>query len=626
MGFFGDVVSRVLTEYKADTSDHISSLKKLKGEERARAQSLIEDNERVKESLEGQIKSIARVTAAITAVAGAYLAAKSAFTSYAEHTKLEAAASGVSIDKLRDATKGLKTNTELLADAARLNNGVIKLSTEQMTIAEQAMLQYTRQGHDNAKAHDAVLQAVTALKLDGLKDLGVFIDTTGLSMDKASDRGKILDRVFVELTKASSTFANQTLSDAEKIEASANRLSNAIDKLKVKAGQGLAAAVGFVEEFGEAEAERLMRMMGATGARDRRDTMDAQQFYRDIVNSAAMRRDDALLRKDYEIAQRLSGTGAQSDEYFQGLQRKMIDRGLLKDPGAIATDLGGKLWEGFKEGAKRGNVADRDLFTSAGSASGEAFGRALLAQAKFVLTTDAREGATPRSTGFGREADTSVDEITNIEITRRLQQEAKNRGIAGERREFWDLVHQQRKSFMESTFGPLDQFDAYKAAFDGFAGAVTAGYSAMVDGTMGFGKAFKLAVAQALKASGAQMLIESLKEAAYGVASIAIGNGASAAAHFKSSAMFLAGSVAAGVAANALGGGGGGAASAGAGGGGTGSAAPRPSSGGTSDPGQRTVVHIIGDPFDTESNPRRRLNNAKKIQRQLDSNNYAVDK
>src|SRR3990167_3472523 len=225
-----DFTSKVITEYKADASDHVKELKKLKGEERARAQATIDANEKVEKSLDGQVKSIQRVGVAIGAAYAAGRVAVESFRAAAEHSRLEAAASGVSIDRLAAATKGLRTNTELLADAARLNHGAIKLNTDQMAIAERAMLQYTRQGHDNAKAHDAVLQAVTALKIDGLKDLGVFVDTAGLSMEKEADRGEILKRVFGELTKASSQFANQSLSDAEKIEASANKLSNAIDR------------------------------------------------------------------------------------------------------------------------------------------------------------------------------------------------------------------------------------------------------------------------------------------------------------------------------------------------------------------------------------------------------------
>lgn len=604
MGFFGDIASKVLTEYKADTSQQIAELKKLKGEEKARAQSAIEGNEKLRESYEGHIKTIGKLTLAIGSIAAAYVAAKSAFTAYAEHTKLEAAASGVSIDKLRDATKGLKTNTELLADAARLNHGAIKLTTEQMAIAEQAMLQYTRQGHDNAKAHDAVLQAVTALKIDGLKDLGVFIDTTGLSMQKESDRGEILRRVFGELTKASSAFANQNLSDAEKIEASANRVGNAIDRLKQTAGRFVAGAAREVEETSTPRGlfNATIGLGWDVGDVGGEDAVERAKFLQQNVN-------DPLL-----IAQR---------------RRADIESGRLNGLGVLGNVFADSLSGPFASGP-RGVVSL--AAEKSGKSDGEAYAKALLESVRKTLETGARAGGSA-DLGFGAEAKGGLRDrfgdsfdILGGDMTKQLQDAQGFGRLTQSWKDRLAAQREKQKSFMESTFGPLDQFDAYKAAFDGFTGAVTAGYSAMVDGTMGFGKAFKMAVAQALKASGAQMLIESLKEAAYGVASIAVGNAASAGAHFKSSAMFLAGSVAAGVAANALGSGGGSAAGGGGTAGGTGSAAPRPSSGSPSEPAQRTVVHIIGDPYDTETNPRRRLNNAKKTLKQLDSSHYAVDK
>lgn len=113
------------------------------------------------------------------------------------------------------------------------------------------------------------------------------------------------------------------------------------------------------------------------------------------------------------------------------------------------------------------------------------------------------------------------------------------------------------QSFMESVFGKLGEVDLYKSAFDGLTGAVTAGYDAMVDGTMSFGAAFKKSIADSLKSLGGQMLVEALKETAYGIASLARYDYGGAALHFKSAAAFGVGAVAAGAASAGLGGGGG---------------------------------------------------------------------
>lgn len=579
------MISTILTQYRADASDHIAELKKLKGAEAERAKETIAAHEKVKSSLDDQLKSIGKVSLAIAGVAGAFVAARGAMNAYAENAKLTAASAGVSIDRLAEATKGLKTEHELLTDAARLNNGAIKLNTEQMVIAEQAMIQFTRRGIDNAKAHDAVLQAVTALKVDGLKDLGVFVDMTGLSMEKEADRGKILQRVFGELTKASSDFANSNLTDAEKIEANANRITNAIDRLKVNAGKGVSAGIGAVESAARGVGKGIEWMGGIT------------HWDRDAYNSlpSAVYADAAAKAKlDMErLAALRSGDPAQLAALGYG------------------TPLSGSYTTARLEPTKPGAA-------SSGSAAAQAAITAAQALARFANASVADSGIGQSLGGattlggmntLGGAA--GMDSVLGANITA-----ANENALSGKLTANWkDKVagyQKTRQTFMESTFGPLDQFDGYKQAFDGFTGAVTAGYGAMVDGSMSFGKAFKQAVAQALKASGSQMLIESLKEAAYGVKDLAFGNGAGALLHFKSAAMFGAGAVAAGIAANQLGGGGSGGAAGGGGGGAGGGApaAPRPAQ--NENAGQ-SIVYVVGDPFDTEANPRRRQNNAKRI-------------
>ena len=221
--------------------------------------------------------------------------------------------------------------------------------------------------------------------------------------------------------------------------------------------------------------------------------------------------------------------------------------------------------------------------------------------------TDWTPGASGRVGSLGARADENVDELG-------IQRDPLGdvlRGQSAAKTKSWnDRLGANRanhQSFMEQKFGPVGQFDAYATAFQGFSGAVVSGYDAMVDGTMSFGAAFKKSIAGALKALGGQMLVESLKETAYGVAAIASGYGfAAAAPHFKSAALFGAAAVAAGVAAHGLGGGGGSTASA--------SAPNVGSSGASSSLGQATTQTIIvyGDAL-AENSPRGQQVLAKKI-------------
>ena len=54
----GGIVSKVLTEYKADTSDHRREIKKLQGVEKERHQKLLSDTEAQNKKLAAAIKSL----------------------------------------------------------------------------------------------------------------------------------------------------------------------------------------------------------------------------------------------------------------------------------------------------------------------------------------------------------------------------------------------------------------------------------------------------------------------------------------------------------------------------------------------------------------------------------------
>lgn len=615
-----EFLSKVLTSYKADVSDHVAGLKKLKGAELERAKETIAANEKIKGSLEDQVKSIGKVSVAVGGIVAAFAGARAAMNSYAEHSRNTAAATGVNMDRLRAATKGLKSDTELLADAARLNNGVFKLTTDQMMVAEQAMLQFTRRGIDNAKAHDAILQAVTALKIDGLKDLGVFVDMTGLKMENEADRGKILERVLQSLTGASNEFARSQLSAAENVQATGVKMENAIDRLKNNVGKGVNDVVLGIESMGKSVA----RWWGGPKGED--------TLAHHIENNVL-----PYLRQ----MSMLSNAFKTGDQYviLRTAAQIRSDAGLANDP-KIDMALYGAQYK-----TTRLETPKTETLRAATGSAARAAMTAAQALAQFARSSTEEDGtgiyggALGAPGGLGSAA-SSPDDIFGAGITKRLALEAQRRGWAAKaleeqeekdpKKRFWgglDLESEKGKedrakksSFMEQTFGPIDQFNTYKAAWEGFTGAVTAGYSAMVDGTMSFGKAFRLSVAQALKATGAQMLIESLKEAAYGTAALFTPGGqAAAAGHFKSSAMFLAGSVAAGVAARGLGGSGA-AAAGGAAPGGAGSGAPGPRPANSNSSGGSSIVYVIGDPFDTEVDPRRRQANAERVLQRVAGN------
>jgi hypothetical protein len=170
----------------------------------------------------------------------------------------------------------------------------------------------------------------------------------------------------------------------------------------------------------------------------------------------------------------------------------------------------------------------------------------------------------------------------------------------------------EKTNFLESTFGPIDEFNAYAEAFGMLTGGVTSAMDAWISGSMSAGEAVKKFIGTALKGLASQMAIEALKHGAYALGSLAFGDIGGAGRHAAAAAAFGAGAAAAAVAAkqmsssgsSASGGGGGGSSSGGSGGAGGSTSAPSGSADGDSGK-SRPVYILMGDSFSSDS-PRMR--------------------
>jgi hypothetical protein len=171
-----------------------------------------------------------------------------------------------------------------------------------------------------------------------------------------------------------------------------------------------------------------------------------------------------------------------------------------------------------------------------------------------------------------------------------------------------------RESFLEQRFGKLEEWDAYKTAFDTLTGAVTTGLDAWIEGSASAGDAVRAFIGDAVKGIAIQMTVEALKHGAMAIGSLAMYDYAGAATHGKAAAAFGAGAaVAIGLARGLNAGYGGGGAPAVGGGGGSGYTGPNTASGsaGSGERG-RDVIVVYGDDF-AEDNPHERQLKARRI-------------
>jgi hypothetical protein len=179
------------------------------------------------------------------------------------------------------------------------------------------------------------------------------------------------------------------------------------------------------------------------------------------------------------------------------------------------------------------------------------------------------------------------------------------------------LQFAQNETMLSKTFGKVGDLDLYKKGFDALTTTVGSMYDAIVSGSEPAAQAIRKAIGASVEAVGKQMSIEALKEAAYAIGDLAIGNVAGAGQHATAAAEFAAGAIIAGVVASELGAGSSGSSSSGSSGSSGGSSGGGGSSSGGSSSGSATPatsapVIVIGNSF-ADDTPRMRQNKAQQL-------------
>jgi len=560
-----DLIQKVLTEYKADTSDHIKELKKLKKEITEQQQAELDAAEKRTATYDKWLENIANVNQAMELGGRALDFAKDAWKSYAEDVRLRAAAGAVSIDKLKEASLGLRTEHELLSFAAKTQNGIIKLNSDQMETAQRAMVALTRAGFDQEEVTNKITNALVKAKAEGLDDFGL-----------AVKQGKTEVETFNNLMSALADKANGvqtgTATAGEGIQKMGVTMSESFEKMKQALGQLVASMAPLLDA--------LARAVGIVAdlAKDHRDVQEAGGVTGYVLQNKMGFKKDNRTGIGYATDE---SRGADAQAEFQG----RIDTARGMAGGATAASILNKFAGDFvayneKEQAKLLAVAYGvtggilGALTSGGKATGKGtekgFGRTVSdSEIKSRALTAARmqaeailNGATieaPQATGGV--ASTSLGAVAGQTFEGFATEDELFKKVLGIdpatlTKSWYDRLNAARdgrESFLESTFGTIEEFSAYRAAFDGVTQALASQYEAIVTGSDLSGKAFKRAVADTLLAIGKQELVLGIKEGAWALGELAYGNLAGAALHGKSSAMHFAAAAAAGVAANSLG-------------------------------------------------------------------------
>ncbi len=589
-----DTVSQLIL-VRGDTSSARAEMQKLRGVEKQAARDRLTEIEAHNKGIDAQIAKWSKFAVGVGAAVGAFKLAQASAKAYLEDVRLEAAAAGVSLDRLNKSTRNLVENDTLLALAGKAQHGVWKLNAAEIeTVAKGTDVLAKRMGLELQPSIEKVTEAISKGQVRALKEFGI----------EAKDKASVL----AAFTAAAKDAGKGGTSAAEKWTQANKKLADVIDDLKGKFGEFVVAMGPLLSAFADllGYITQIASKMGDIGGgaggllknipgfgfsggvgsdiRANIAMLEARQANggRRLIASGGGATpvygppgSAAGASSVIQVLNILSAAGewAENQKARGGPGRSFASPG---DPAAAFATLGGGA--GLLGGAIGGAFQNQAL------ASGN---RRIAEQNATMVEQNATMASSQTADAQGRLA--ALDE-TNARIEQFTAQLEQAQRIE-------EMVKQRRQSMLESIFGPVDQFNAYAAGFQILQSAAASAFDAWITGSQSLGQAIKKAIAEDLRSMAIQMLMESLKHLAYAAGAFAFGDFRGAGAHLKSAALFGAGAAAAGLAAKSMGAGQGMSAGGGAPSGTSAGGYIGGSGGGGGDRTSNTVIYVTGDAY-----------------------------
>ena len=547
MGLFDAITGSVIMKYKVETDQAKAKIKELSGEQKKAAKEAAEALEKQGKAAESMASQYAKGAAII---AGAYVLARDGVKQMRNEARLSAGAAGVDIDRLSDSWDGLKTRMDLLTLAQAGHRGAWKLTTEQIAQVSEGMRALEKKGYDTTAVFDKFTDVMKKGKLEGLDDFGLSLKATG---DQSKDLQVLLGALRGEVRQVGGDFSmagDDVVRATVKMEDGINRVRITIGKLTTEIIQ---AASDLGENFG--------RMFGGNLSDEQSYQFNARDQY--AANFARRRSGQGLVANgSISTAAAFLGGGAQDVDFVaadalgrfrQQVRQAGIGRGPLASIGAadfqdvlsqlpqgwrevdpvlaamaenlkdrldvrmqtVGVDAVKSMWRGFRTELEKNAAAMRaSQRPGRGGRGGRGAAPAddwLSGALDSALGTASAFGGYLGDVGAANQNAARQDEILQQRFAAAMEQ---NRRFAAE------MEQQQaakEQSFLERTFGKLEEFDRYGAAFATLKGAVTSGFNAWIAGAESVGTAVRRSIAQSLGGYAIEMAGMALVAAAHGV-------------------------------------------------------------------------------------------------------------
>lgn len=572
MGLFDAITGSVIMKYKVETDAAKAKIKELSGEQKKAAKEAAEALEKQGKAAESMASQYAKGAAII---AGAYVLARDGVKQMREESRLSAGAAGVDIDALSDSWDGLKTRMDLLTLAQAGHRGAWKLTTAQIQQVSEGMRALEKQGFESGEVFDKFTAIMRKGKLEGLDDFGLSLKSTG---DQTKDLQILLNALRGEARKVGGDFA---MAGDDVVRATV-KMEDGINRVRVMLGQATNAAIEFVgslgaqfgreifgslpedngpggaasayaAKFGRRGAPRIGGGKTASGTLIRGAGGVVNNFADDIgplggwtsslasadtylfggPDAAAQKAGASLAKFSGEVRQAMQGRGplatASPTEFAQmivGLPEgwRAVDEELGKRVDELSASLAWRLVKGMggateKAGGStaRGRAGRGGGGKSADLGPGLIFGAARSAFGALSAVADYEGAQNDNAAARARE-----DEILQQRFAATMEQ---NRRFAAEMaQQEAAMARDKEQTFLERTFGKVEEFDQYAAAFDTLKGAVTSGFNAWITGAESVGTAVRRSIAQSLGGYAIEMAGMALVAGATGFWHLATGN------------------------------------------------------------------------------------------------------
>lgn len=546
-----DIVNRVKTIYTNDTSQAEAAVKRLKGVERDRAKALLNDLNEGNARLNAQIAMWTKIGAAVGAGIAIFKGLQVSARAYLEDLRLESAAAGINVDRLRASVQGLVETDDLLAFAGRTQNAIWKLNQQEMEL---------------------VLRGANALRVSMGKELKPTVDALAESITKGSSRAlkefgievKSKTELLEVMEARVQSLGGKTTLVGDDFERAGVQWSDAVDDLKGALGRlaiQLAPAISALADFTAGMADAITKVADwDEKLRDVREDFFAWMDETFDWDTERRRQRRAPYRIDQQT--RLGETLEQAIATGPGRRTPTVEE-ILAQIRSRATISDQQLPSWVKLGALKtpdisvpAKLKVEEIEVDARAVAEEM--RTVYDAAKSTVLNLVDAIKDPRSRGWRPISEAADARETGIEGISRGAEAA-----AAIARANVEMAEQARgKTILETVFGTPSEIDLTTASlqtlgqvFTGVAQAAGAAFDAWITGQKSIGRAFAEGIGEVLRHTAVQAGIEAIKHTAYGVGALAFGPimGQSAGQHFAAAAMFGGLAIAAGSAARGMG-------------------------------------------------------------------------